>query len=476
MPHRSVALAAVLWFLTPAAAPAAGVAWLGIGGGADPGTTQVSLEQDLALAREVFGADGRILFAGGNDAFGVQVQRDDPAEEGLLHTLGDILDPRDGRQARYRKPALATDGPATPESIERELAAALAAGDEPLLLYVATHGEIGDSPADNTIVVWGGFTLSARRLAELLEATPSSRPVRLVLTSCYSGGFADLAFAGADPERGATSQDRCGFFTSTEADVASGCDPNPDRRRQDGYGLTFLHALRLQQRDGSPLPRPEVDFDGDGKVSLLEAHTRARIVSASFDVPTTTSERWLRHATQTLAVDEVKEAGNVVLPEESAVIAAVGASLRLADAAAASARRDALQAQFEAATAALEEANAAVDEAAADTRIALLERWPMLDDPWHPDFAATLLVHRQAIAEALRSGPAEEYRRRLAAAEEHGVRYDTLKVELARVQVLARAHETIALADRLRRAGGEAWKHYERLLACERGLPPRPTP
>lgn len=461
---------ALLLALTPELACANVIPWIGIGGGGDPGTTQVSLEQDLALARDVFGPAGRVLFAGGGDAFGVQVQAAHPAGDPLLTTLGDILDPRDGRQANYRKPTITVDGAATPERIEAELARGLAEGGEPLLLYIATHGELGDSPAENTIVVWGGFTLSGRRLAELLEATATPRPVRLVVTSCYSGGFADLAFAGADPSRGAPAQDRCGFFTSTDDDVASGCDPNPDRRRQDGYGLSFLHALRRQDRDGTPLPAAAVDFDGDGRVSLLEAHTRARIASASFDIPTTTSERWLRQFAPETG-DTAPAADSLPLPEEQAVVRHIGAALGLPDAATALARRDALQERLASATKALEEANAALDDAAADTRIALLERWPMLDDPWHPEFATTFATHRQAIATALDDGPAATYRQLLASAEQAGARYDSAKVALARVQLLVRAQQNIALAGQLQRQGGDAWEQYTRLLACERSHP-----
>src|SRR4029077_2773259 len=87
---------------------------------------------------------------------------------------------------------------------------------------------------------------------------------------------------------------RCGLFASTWDREASGCDPDPDRREQESYPLHFLHALRAEDRDGHPLNRDDLDLDHDGTISLLEAHTRARIMDASIDVPTTTSERWLR--------------------------------------------------------------------------------------------------------------------------------------------------------------------------------------
>src|SRR4029453_14151341 len=94
----------------------------------------------------------------------------------------------------------------------------------------------------------------------------------------------------ANPPGGAAPGNRCGFFASTWDRPANGCDPDPERGRQEGYSLHFLEAPRGQDRAGAPVAG--LDLDGDGKVSLLEAHTRARIASRSLDVPPPTSERW----------------------------------------------------------------------------------------------------------------------------------------------------------------------------------------
>jgi hypothetical protein len=455
-------------FLVPPAG-AAEVEWIGIGGGADPATSQVSLEQDLRLARAVFGADGVVLFAGGADAYGVQVLRPNETGDPLRAELGELLDPRDGREATYRKPEPGVDGPATPQRIEAEIARALADGNDPLLLYIAMHGERGESPADNTVVLWGDFTLSARRVAELLEATPSQRQVRFVNTACYSGGFAELAFVAADAEKGGATN-RCGLFAATADDVSSGCDPNPDRRAQDAYGLHFLHALRGEARDGTPLPRAQIDFDGDGKVSLLEAHTRVRIASRSFDMPTTTSERWLRHAVPD-PVAPAADTGPVDgLPEERAVIAALGRELDAAGPAASEARRAAAEEALAKAEEAMNRAGEGLDHAAADLRIALLERWPVLDDPWHPEFAVQFAGNREAIAALLHdSEPGRRYAQLLDEHHTLGLAFDAAKVHAARTRVLARAWDTVVLAARLRQQGGEGWRQFLALVDCERG-------
>ena len=68
-----------------------------------------------------------------------------------------------------------------------------------------------------------------------LDELPGHRPLRMVITSCYSGGFAELAFDGASEDRGAATTDRCGFFATTWDRAASGCDPNPDRGAQAAW-------------------------------------------------------------------------------------------------------------------------------------------------------------------------------------------------------------------------------------------------
>lgn len=450
---------------TPAAP--ARVRWIAVGGGADPVSTQVSLEQDLALAQRVLGPDGVVLFAGGAHAQGVQVLRKEPLGDPLLLDLGALLDPRDGRESRYRLPKLATAAPATRAGALAALTAALGAGTDPLLLYVASHGEPGASARENRLNLWGGANLTVADLAALLDGAPAARPVRVVITACYAGGFADLAFAGADPDRGAAAGQRCGLFAAEWDQESSGCDANPNRREQEGYGIHFLHALRGEARDGTALPRAAIDFDGDGVISLLEAHTRVRIASAAFDVPTSTSERWLRQV-----APDGGRAVPVALPEEDAVIAALSTQLGLSDAASARARAEEIERGLDDADAALADAEARENERYAALRIALLERWPVLDDPWHPDFAPTVAAHRDAIRAALDTAPeALAYRSTRDAADQLALRFDELRTRRAPVVRLVRAYDTRVLAGRLQAVGGPAWAQYQRLLACERSAP-----
>jgi hypothetical protein len=463
-----------------AASPARSVAgaeeaprWIIVGGGPSPAFNQVSIEQDVALAAGVLGAGGRILFAGGAGTHGVQVRagsRRDAHDAGDLRALlGDLFDPRRGRDAVYRPTHLGVDAPAHRDEALGALRAALAGrAGEPLTLVLAGHGDRGDDPASNALELWSEEKLTARDLAQALDAgAPSRRPVRVIATSCFSGGFAEIAFAGADAQRGApAATPRCGLFAATWDLEASGCDPNPSRRAQEGYGLHFFHALAGQDREGRALPPRVLDLDGDGRVSLLEAHTRVRVTSTAADVPTTTSERWLRHVAPSSGPRRP-----LPLPEEDAVVTAMAKRVELTgkeDTAAA--RLSAIEADVAAAEDALATMHDREQRAYARIAGLLLARWPVLDDPWHPEHAATLERHGDDVARFLRESAElaawEEARDEANAGEQ---RVHEIERKAAPYRRLVRAIETRDLAARLHARGGPAWAHYRALLDCERG-------
>ncbi len=460
-----------------------GARWIAAGGGALPSENQVQIEQDLALAAETLDAfgPGVLLYAGGAGSEAVQVLRPEPPPRDLRARLGALFDPRPGRDSAYRRTELSPVGAASREAILEALRGALGDSDTaPLTVYLAGHGLGGDAPIESRLLTWGPGDLWVADVADALDEAGDHRPVRLVVTSCYGGGFAEIAFHRGDPDEGEARSDRCGFFATTWDRVAAGCDPDPDRGSQEGYGLHFLHALRGEDRDG--VADPSIDVDGDGVVSLLEAHTRARIASRSLDVPVTTSERFLRAAA--LDDDELdpeaadRDAPSAAagptprLPEEDATVAALSADLGLPTAEAAEAEALRLD------TALREDGEAldALDLALADAQEALhgelLHRWPTLDDPWHPDFEATLAASGDAIATHLAdSASAAQLEELEARRAEVADAHDARLLALARVERLVRAHETIALARRLAAEGGRPWLRYQSFLACERGAP-----
>jgi len=292
--------------------------------------------------------------------------------------------------------------------------------------------------------------------------------LRLVMTTCFSGGFGELAFRRADVNGGLPRAARCGLFAAPWDLESTGCDPDPDRRLHDGYATFFFPALRGKDRSGAPLPAPAVDFDHDGRVSLLEAHTRVRIAAQTADVPTTTSERWLR-----AVAPKDGPAVAVELPEERAVITALAERLGirspLTDA------RTALDEAVRADDVVRDRVSAAQrreDEAWHALASALLARWPVLDDPWHPEFAALWSRDRAAIEAHARTSPRwRRYDLARAATDAAQQERDRTRTRSAWHERLVRAVETVAYAERLSVRHDEDWLYWRQLLRCERHVP-----
>jgi hypothetical protein len=441
--------------------------WLAFAGAASPELNQVSVEQDLALVREVFGDGGYVLFGAGPGSPSVQVLAPDRPHDPVRAALGELFAPRGGRDSSYRTPKLAVDAAATKEGVLQALRDATQVEGPPLLLWIGGHGRRGAEPREHIIDLWAHGELGVPEIAEVLDA--ARRPVRIVSTTCFGGGLAELAFAEATVAKGAAPTERCGLFAAPWDLEATGCDPNPDRAAQEGYALHVLHALGQQHRDGTPRPTEALDFDGDGSISLLEAHTRARLDAATADVPTTTSERWLRQVAPTRG-----EGIEVALPEEEALIRALATQLKLDgrehDAAD---ELDARESQMEVITTELDAATLREDEAYRMAAGDVLARWPVLDDPWHPDFAQTLARSEAAIRTYL--DDSGSYAAYLAARDEVdrlGQQLWDARLAAAPYERLARAVETRQLAARLHGKGGADWAHYQKLLACERAPAP----
>src|SRR5690606_29134190 len=123
----------------------------------------------------------------------------------LRARLAELFAPRAGRDAGYREARIQPDGAASAEAILAALDGALLDGDAPLTLYLAGHGEGGEQPHESRFLTWGAGDLWVEDVAQLLDELPGHRPLRIVITACYAGGFAELAFEGASEERGPAS-------------------------------------------------------------------------------------------------------------------------------------------------------------------------------------------------------------------------------------------------------------------------------
>lgn len=449
---------------------AAELPWLVFGGGSDPLSNQVSLSQDVGIVSTLLGGKGLVLFASGPGAQ-LAVERGEPSGQvpDVRLELARVLGSPDAYRTNYRAATIAIDGPSTSEHVRNTLLRALAKGETPLFVYGGSHGSPGDTAADNSLSLWGGWPLSVRDVAQVLDSASGKRPTRFVVTACFGGGFAELIFAGGEANRGLRSDDHCGLYAAPADDEASGCDPNPDRRAQESYAIHFLHALEGKDRREQPRAS-EIDVDHDGNVGLLEAHTWARIQSRSFDIPTTTSERYVRQAVRS---DAQVPLDPLAAPEDVRVIRALGEELDLDDEAAARAKLAELEGILDDAAKLVDEGQKDADDAFYALRIALLERYPLLDHPW--ETRTSVLLGRegpQILALLTESELANAHRQAERELSEALAQHDNVRVARARVLRLVRAFETLRLASALYKRGGSAKEQYDKLRRCERWSPP----
>jgi thiol-disulfide isomerase/thioredoxin len=137
--------------------------------------------------------------------------------------------------------------PATRSALERwffEEGSHLEAGDV-LLLYVTDHGKKGrETPIDNTIMLWGG-SLDVEELRALLLLLDPAVRIVLVMSQCYSGGFAHLILPGAAEAPGLANV--CGYFSTTAARRAHGCYPEVSGKPAVGHSHRLFEALARGQ-------------------------------------------------------------------------------------------------------------------------------------------------------------------------------------------------------------------------------------
>jgi len=132
--------------------------------------------------------------------------------------------------------------PATHEALRtwfETTGSTLAPGDT-LLLYVTDHGEKNaEDLTDNSITLWGE-KLSVSELRELLTQIDPEVRVVMLMSQCYSGSFANVAWReGAVLPAGNT----CGYFSTTAERPAYGCYPEVRDLDNLGHSFDFLQEL-----------------------------------------------------------------------------------------------------------------------------------------------------------------------------------------------------------------------------------------
>jgi hypothetical protein len=186
----------------------------------------------------------------------------------------------------------------------------------------------------------------------------------------------------------------------------------------------------------------------------------------SFDLPTTTSERWLR-AVESGTAPIVAE----LVPEDAAVTERLGAALGVPTEADAERRWQDLDQEIATLDQKLQDLEQSLGQVEDELATTLLDAWPFIDDPFHPQFEAVFQRDEAAIGETiLRSRTALERKSLRATLERAYDAFDRLVVREARVLRVLRAYETLHKAAALHRRGGAAARTYEQLLQCERAV------
>jgi len=436
----------------------ASIRWLAFGGVDGPWANQISIEDELLAVGERLGPTGGVtLYAGGAGTNGVQVADPSPRGTALVRELGEILDPRAGRDAHYQPLRVAPHAAGTRADLTAMLAAALAEQGPRLFIWLAGHGGAGETRTAVTLSDWMGDGIT---VADLSDALVGLRPFRVVQTTCFGGGFAEAILA--QPTRA------CGLFATTWDLPASGCDPDPIRAR-DSYGALLLKALGDKADD----------LDGDGVVGLAEAHVRAASDAPGLEVPLLSSQAWLEREVGDLQSDSANDrpppypADEPLLWEERTLLRNLLTRLAISEAD--------LDTKFDVLVTEEGELSAAVNDLEVDSETALLAlradlltRWPALEDPWHPDFAATLQTEGPAIEAFLANSAAHAaWVAKVALANAAADKLDDHKVKLAPYDRASFALATMERAT-IAKAGieGSTWATFESLRRCEReGLP-----
>ncbi|MDH3514127.1 MAG: hypothetical protein OEM83_04560 [Gammaproteobacteria bacterium] len=176
-------------------------------------------------------------------------------------------------------------------NLEREFSE-LRSGDRALLIYNGHGSRNRNDPARNSLDLWNDTSLSVRDMDQIMSRINPGVPVRFVFTQCYSGGFSRLIHPQARDTLALGEANRCGFFAESEDREAEGCAASINIGDYRDYSTYFFAALYGRTRLNEEIT-VNPDRDGDGVISLFEAHLFVLSQAHNSDLPRSTSEVFL---------------------------------------------------------------------------------------------------------------------------------------------------------------------------------------
>lgn len=458
-----------------------------VGGGPDPSSDQISIEQNVEFfcqtqeSREMQREGNLVLFASGpGDEPDVCFNHGVPLSP-AVEILAMANNANRNLALDYRHHGIAeVKGPATKSAILdtlKQLSQELTDGDR-LLLYFTGHGAKGANAETSSFQTWGKQKLEVAELAKALDQFRPEVPVMVVMVQCYSGAFANLIFGEGDPAKDLVPHRRAGFFSTLSTRTAAGCTPDINRADYQDYSTYFFAAIGGKNRLGDATRA--VDVDGDGAISFAEAHAHVLTESPTIDVPVKSSDRFLRRYAVTPTDDAARIAWNsdyskllaAAGPAERTVLETLTERLgltgedRVAEAHRLSEEIDRRRGRGQRQ---IEQNQRVIKQVTGKISQDLQKRWPVLRDPWH-QFAQDLLSNRrqeldQIVEQNESYAEWQRLRERVARDKEKDLADEKHWAQLRRVVYAA---ESVALAENLKLGGDLGLQDaYARLTELE---------
>lgn len=273
--------------------------WI-IGGGPVLQESQGQIELNVKWVREVLGrraakARVKVFYTDDRDPASDVVVRSDDAQDPPMQPLARVFGQHLQNRDRYHNnTVVGVSGGTDKEQLVAALKedfAKLRPGDKVLIVYNG-HGSVDRSNTlKNALRLWQEERLDVPGFEVLLSGISSGVTVRYFFTQCYSGAFAQAMYRGADAG-GLPVAGRCGFLAEDKYRQAEGCSASINTRDYRDYTTSFFAVLDGHTRNGQALAG-NADVDGDGEITLNDAHLYTLKYSRSADIPRSTSEVFL---------------------------------------------------------------------------------------------------------------------------------------------------------------------------------------
>lgn len=154
----------------------------------------------------------------------------------------------------------------------------------------------------NFLATWKGPNVHVQEFTQSLDEFLESTPIQIVMTQCYSGGFAQINYVGGELDLDHLSPaNRCGFFAQVYWDMSVGCSNYAFENVY--YSNYFFKAYQLAKSGVMA-----ADYNHDGVIGGNEAHAFAIMHSDTTDIPVKTSDQLLNDYRQQLHEDPVEKA------------------------------------------------------------------------------------------------------------------------------------------------------------------------